>query len=90
MLSKDKFSMASVLNKQRFEQLERILRSNDLYTLATQTRPFPTSTPSNEFGYIPARIQVVDGRRKTIPADSISNYDYDLTRLETVMHIVFD
>jgi hypothetical protein len=45
VLNKDKFSMTSALNKQRFEQLDRLLRSNDLYTLATKTRPPPISTP---------------------------------------------
>jgi hypothetical protein len=89
VLNKDKFSMTSVLNKQRFEQLDRLLRSNDLYTLATKTRPPPISTPSNEFGYVPSMVKCINGRNKTIPADSIANYDYDLTRLETVMHIAF-
>jgi hypothetical protein len=90
VLNKDKFSMTSVLNKQRFEQLDRLLRSNDLHTLATKTRPPPISTPSNEFGYVPSMVKCINGRNKTIPADSIANYDYDLTHLETVMHIAFD
>jgi Zinc finger C-x8-C-x5-C-x3-H type (and similar) len=90
VLNKDKFSMTSVLNKQRFEQLDRLLRSNDLYTLATKTRPPPISTLSNEFGYVPSMVKCINGVNKTISADSIANYDYDLTRLETVMHIAFD
>jgi hypothetical protein len=90
VLNKDKFSMTLVLNKQRFEQLDRLLRSKDLYTLATKTRPPPISTPSNEFRYVPSMVKCTNGRNKTIPADSIANYDYDLTRLETVMRIAFD
>ena len=90
VLNKDRFSMTSVLNKQRFEQLDRLLRSNDLYTMATKTRPPPISTPNNEFGYVPATVTYIDGRYKTTPADNISNYEYDLTRLETVMHTAFD
>jgi Zinc finger C-x8-C-x5-C-x3-H type (and similar) len=90
VLNKDKFSMTSVLNKQRFEQLDRLLRSNDLYTLATKTRPPPISTPSNEFGYVPSMGKCINGRNEKIPADSIANCDYDLTRLETVMHMAFD
>ena len=50
-LVKDKFTMSSGLNKPRFEQLDRILRSNHLYTLATKTRTHPISTVSNPSGY---------------------------------------
>lgn len=90
VLSKDKFSMTTVLNKQRFDQFDRLLRANDLYTMATKTRLPPIPTPSNEFGYSKAVVSSGNGKYSLIPADNIANYDYDLTRLETMIYTAFD
>ena len=90
VLNNDKFSMTSVLNKQRFEQLDRLLRANDLYTLAMKTRPPPISTPTNEFGHSPAYVAIIDSKYRMTPADNIANYEYVLTRLETVIYPAFD
>ena len=90
-LVKDKFTMTSVLNKQRFEELDRILRSNGLYTMVTKTRTVPTyDVLVNPTGYISQSTDMVNGKLVITPADSLINYAYDLDRLETVMHVAFD
>ena len=90
MLLKDKFTMSSTLNKARFEQLDRILRSNGLYTLATKTRSSPCSTADNLSGYT-EQSYVQDGNTFIVTsADSIPNFVHDTDRLETIMHTAFD
>ena len=90
MLLKDKFTMSSTLNKARFEQLDRILRSNGLYTLASKTRSSPCSTADNLSGYT-EQSYVQDGNTFIVTsADSIPNFVHDTDRLETIMHIAFD
>ena len=85
MLLKDKFTMSSTLNKARFEQLDRILRSNGLYTLAMKTRSIPTSTAENLSGYT-EQTYVQEGSTFIVtPADSIPNFVHDTDRLETIM-----
>lgn len=90
-LLKDKFTMTSVGNKQRFEELDRILRSNGLYTMATKTRKIPFfDAIINPTGYIQQTAEIINDRLIITPADSVSNYAHDLDRLETVMHVAFD
>ena len=90
MLLKDKFTMSSTLNKARFEQLDRILRSYGLYTLATKTISIPCSTADNLSGYT-EQSYVQDGNTLIVtPADSIPNFVHDTDRLETIMHTSFD
>ena len=89
-LVKDKFTMSSGLNKPRFEQLDRILRSNHLYTLATKTRQHPISTVSNPSGYTEESYAKEGDLYVITPADNIPNYVHDLDRLESVMYTAFD
>jgi hypothetical protein len=89
-LDKDEFSMTSVLNKQRFEKFDRLLRANDLHTMATGKRRPPISTASNVYGYSKITVHHEDGKFTQIPADNIANYEYDLTRLETMIYTAFD
>ena len=90
MLLKDKFTMSSTLNKARFEQLDRILRSNGLYTLAMKTRSIPTSTAENLSWYA-EQTYVQDGSTFIVTsADSIPNFVHDTDRLETIMHTSFE
>jgi hypothetical protein len=90
-LVKDKFTLTSVNNKQRFEELNRILRSNGLYPLATKTRTIPIfDAVLNPTGYTEETAEIIDNRLVITPADSVSHYAHDLDRLETIMHTAFD
>ena len=44
---KDRFTLTSVGNRPRFEQLDRILRTNHLYTMAKKLRLKPVTTLEN-------------------------------------------
>jgi hypothetical protein len=50
--------------------------------------PFPSDT--NEYGYSKIIVHKVNGRHTQTPADNIANYEYDLTRLETMIYTAFD
>ena len=83
--------MTSVLNKQRFEDLDRMLRSNGLHTMAIKTRLLPHYDEiTNPTGYVAAIRTKVDDKLVITLADSLSNFEHDLNRLETVMHTAFD
>ena len=90
-LLKDHFTMTSVLNKQRFEDLDRMLRSNGLHTMAIKTRHLPDyDEVKNPTGYVAAIRTKINDKLVITPADSLSNFEHDLNRLETVMHTAFD
>ena len=87
-LSKDKFTLSSTLNKPHFEQLDRILRSNDLYNMATNVRVRPRHTATNESGRLP-RVYHEDGISFT-EANDVEKYAHDLNRLTMCMHAAVD
>jgi Zinc finger C-x8-C-x5-C-x3-H type (and similar) len=89
-LDKDKFTMTTILNKQRFEKFDRLLRANDLYTMATGKRLPPVPSASNVYGYSNIVVNHSNGKFTQTPADNVANYEYDLTRLETMIYTAFD
>ena len=89
-LVEDKFTLSSSLNKPRFEQLERILKSNGLYSLAINARARPVATVSNKAGYSEESYALEGHSYVIIPADNIRNYAHDLDRLSSIILIAFD
>ena len=87
-LEKEKFTLSSTLNKPRFEQLDRILKGNELYTMAIEERTRPRHTTSNPAGYSP--IIYDPNGIDVILADDITNYRHDLERLGSCIYAAFD
>ena len=72
------------MNKPHFKKLDRVLKSNGLYTLATNEQVPPWPTPQNPTGYSDAIYGLVGPPYDIAHADDVPTYVYDMLRLGTV------
>ena len=89
-LAKNQFTLASTLNKPRWEKLDRILKMNSLYTLAVNERVSPTPTETNRNGFTDEIISLIGPPYDHTPADDVPNFIHDIRRLQQVMYAAFD
>ena len=83
-----KFSNNSSLNRETLKAVNILLAECDLQSLVLGTRPKPTYSPENTFGYTPNSVRMVGSEIILTPKDDLFNYHHDQARLFMIMHTI--